>query len=101
MEKMFLHTRRWALIAAVCISAFAMTGCLESSFDLASESRLPRGMVIPPGLTRTDVSVTVDFYTLPHTSFTMRDKHGKKLTTVIGKTKGNPLYLKSTPQGPP
>src|SRR5665213_1782254 len=94
MEKVFLHTRKWALIVAVCISAIAMIGCLESSFDLASDSRLPRGMAVPPGLTRADVSVTVDYYTLPRVRFTLRDKNGKKLTTVSGKIKSNVLYLK-------
>ena len=98
--KLFLHTRRWVVIAAVWISACAITGCIESSFDLASESRLPRGMTIPPGLTRADVSVTVDFYTFGRARFTLREKNGKKLATVTGKTKGNPLYLKSTPQEP-
>jgi hypothetical protein len=94
------HTKRWALIAAVCISAWATTGCIESSFNLASESRLPQGMAIPPGLTRADVTVTLDFYTLGQARFTLRDKTGKKRTTVTGKTKGNPIYLKATPKGP-
>jgi hypothetical protein len=100
MLKMFLHVKRWSLIAAVCISACAITGCFESSFDLASESRLPQGMAIPPGLTRADVSVTVDCPLLPKAIFTLRDKSGKKLATVTGKIKSNVLYLKSTPQRP-
>jgi hypothetical protein len=100
MLKMFLHTKRWALIAAVCISACAINGCIESTFNLASESRLPQGVTIPPGLTRADVSVTLDFYTMGQAKFTLRDKTGKELTTVTGKTKGNPVYLKTTPQGP-
>jgi len=100
MSKMFLHAKRWVLIAAVCISACAISGCLESSFTIANESRLPRGMAIPPGLTRADVSVTLDYIGISQAKFTVRDKTGKKLTTVYGKTKGNPIYLKTTPQGP-
>jgi hypothetical protein len=100
MLKMFLHTKRLVLIAAVSIAACAMSGCIESSFNLASESRLPQGVTIPPGLTRADVTVTLDFYTLGQAKFTLRDKTGKKLTTVTGKTKGNPIYLKTTPKGP-
>ena len=100
MLKMFLHTKRWVLIAAGCIFACAITGCVESTFNLASESRLPQGMAIPPGLTRADVSVTLDFYTLGQAKFTLRDKNGKKLTTVTGKTKGDPMYLRATPQAP-
>ena len=99
MLKMFLHTKRWSLIATVCISTCAINGCIESTFNLASESRLPQGVTIPPGLTRADVSVTLDFYTLGQAQFTLRDKNGKKLTTVTGKTKGDPIYLKTTPHG--
>jgi hypothetical protein len=100
MLKMFPRTKRWVFIAALCISAGAMTGCLESSFDLASESRLPQGIALPTGLNRADVSVTLDFYTMGLAKFTLRDKTGKKLATVTGKTKGDPIYLKSSPQGP-
>ena len=100
MLKMYLSTKRWALVAAVCISACAITGCIESTFNLASESRLPRGIAIPPGLTRADVSVTLDYIGISQAKFTLRDKTGKKLTTVTGKTKGNPVHLKTTPQGP-
>jgi hypothetical protein len=100
MLKMFLHAKRWALIAAVCISACAISGCIESTFNLASESRLPQGVTIPPGLTRTDVSVTLDYIGISQAKFTLRDKNGKKLATVTGKTKGNPVRLNTTPQGP-
>ena len=100
MLKMFLHTKRWVPIAAVCIFACATTGCIESTFNLAKESRLPRGLAIPPGLTRDDVFVTLDFYTLGQAKFTLRDKNGKKLTTVTGKTKGDPINLGPYPPGP-
>ena len=100
MLKMFLHTKRWVPIAAVCIFACAITGCIESTFNLASESRLPQGMAIPPGLTRADVSVTLDFIDISRAKFTLRDKNGKKLATVIGKTKGNPIDLGPDPRGP-
>jgi hypothetical protein len=79
-----------------------MTGCLESSFNLASESRLPRWITLPPGLSRADVSVTLNYYTtLPGGSdakFILRDRKGKKLAEIDGKEKGSyPLYLKSCP----
>jgi hypothetical protein len=96
---MLLHAKRWGLIAAVCISACALTGCVESSFNLAAESRLPRGVAIPPGVTRADVFVTLDYIGISQAKFTLRDKTGKKLATVHGKTKGGPIYLKTTPQG--
>jgi len=100
MLKTFLCTKRCALIAVVCVFACAISGCLESSFRIASESRLPRGIAIPPGLTRADVSVTLDYIGISRATFTVRDKTGKKLTTVTGKTKGDPRYLRTTPQSP-
>ena len=100
MLKMFLDTKRLGLIVAVCISACAISGCIESSFTIANESRLPQGVSIPPGLKRADVSVTLDFIGISQAKFTIRDKTGKKLITVIGKAKGNATYLKETPRGP-
>ena len=100
MLKCYQRTKKYLLISALCISSCAVTGCIESSFNLANESRLPRGMAIPPGLTRADVSVTLDYIGMSRATFTLRDKTGKKLTTVTGKTKGNPIYLKTTTRGP-
>jgi hypothetical protein len=67
-----------------------MTGCIESSFNLASESRLPRWITLPPGLTRADVSVTLNLYAPlrgPDARFVLTDRKGKKLAEVKGKTK--------------
>ena len=99
MLKMFLDTKRFGLIVAVCISACGMSGCVESNFRIASESRLPRGLAIPPGLTRADVSATVDFYTLGQAKFILRDKNGRKIGMVTGHSKGKPLHLRATPPG--
>ena len=99
MLKMFLDTKRLGLIVAVCISACGMSGCVESYHRIASESRLPRGLAIPPGLTRADVSATVDFYTLGKAKFILRDKNGRKIGMVTGYLNGRPLYLRATPPG--
>ena len=101
MLKIFLRTDKYLLIVALCISSSAITGCLESSFNLASESRLPRSVTPPPGLTRTDVSVTLNYYTTPlgdDMKFILKDKKGKKLAKIKGKAKclyplsGYPAY---------
>jgi hypothetical protein len=103
MLKGFLRTGKYLLIAALCISSCAMTGCIESSFELASESRLPISMALPPGLSRADVSVTLNYCTtLPGSrdaKFILRDRKGKELAEIKGKVKNlYPLYLKSCPQ---
>lgn len=66
--------------------------CLESSFQLASESRLPRWEALPPGLTRADVSVTLNYYTTPlpganDAKFILKNRKGKKLAEENGKVK--------------
>jgi hypothetical protein len=100
MATMFRRKKKWILIATLCISICSTTGCLESSFHLASESRLPQGVTIPPGRTRSDVTVTMDFIGMSEAKFTMRNNAGKKLATVHGKAKGNAIYLKTTTHRP-
>jgi hypothetical protein len=78
------------LVMALSVSCCATTGCIESNFTLANESKLPRSVALPPGLTRTDVSVTLNFYTPllgPDAKFVLTDKRGKKLAEVKSKTK--------------
>jgi len=85
--------------SALCISCLAINGCAESSFQLARESRLPKFITTPAGLTRADVSVTLDYYSF-RAKFTLKDKKGKKLAKVSGKMKGRyPQQLKNPSQG--
>ena len=77
------------LIVPLCICSCVITGCVESSFTLAKESTLPRSMTLPPGLTRSDVSVTLNLYAPmrgPDAKFVLRDRKGKRLAEVKGKT---------------
>ena len=39
-----------------------LTGCLEASFELAPESRLPKWLDVPDGVARSDLRVTMDYY---------------------------------------
>lgn len=92
---MLLRTDRCLLIFALSISLFVMTGCLESSFNLASESRLPRWITLPPGVTRTDVSITLSYYASPvgdDMIVTLKDRGGKTLAKVSGKMKCHTSY---------
>ena len=52
----------------------------ESIFELASESRLPKWITLPPGLTRADVSIKMSYYVKPSGSsatFILQDTKGK------------------------
>ena len=85
------------IVAFVTLSALAIKGCEyfpESSFQLADDSRLPGWSTVPPGLTRNDVSVTLNLYSVPwpYAKFISRDRNGKKLGEVNGKTE-HPSYL--------
>ena len=55
--KCFLSTKKYLLIVAICLSCFAISGCVDSVNYLASDSRLPKWFTLPPGLTRADVTV--------------------------------------------
>jgi hypothetical protein len=94
-------------IAVLCaISGSAMVGCQyfpESTFELASESRLPKWITLPPRLTRADDSITMNYYSKPWgRSATFILQNGKRQTKVDGKVKGTgPLQLKNPPQGFP
>ena len=77
----------------------------ESTFELASESRLPKWITLPPGLTRADVSITMSYYSKPwggSATFILRDTKGQIRTKVDGKVKGlEPFQLKHLPHGFP
>ena len=100
-----LHRILVAIIAASCLT---MAGCgffPESTFELASESRLPKWFALPPGLSRSDVTVTMSYYTNASgrtLTFTLRDADKKKIAEVNGTVKGGePLKLKNQRPGFP
>ena len=94
-----------ALIIAVSVLALACEWIPESSFELASESRLPKWITLPPGITRADVSITMNYLINPlgrNSTFILQDKKGQLRTKVHGKTRGlGPDYLRHPPPGFP
>jgi hypothetical protein len=96
------------LFVALTILELTIVGCEyfpESTFELASESRLPKWITIPPGLTRDDVSITMSLFDSlwgSDVKIILLDKKGRTLTKVYGEAKGRgPLYLNHPPQGFP
>jgi hypothetical protein len=95
----------WVVVLCA-FSGTAMIGCQyfpESTFELASDSRLPKWFSPPSGLTRADVSITMSYYVKPWgRSATFKLQNGKMQMKVYGKVKGSePLQLKNPPQGFP
>ena len=80
-------------IVVLAISGSMMVGCEwfpESTFELASESRLQKWITLPPGLARADVSLTMNHYINPwgrDSTFILQDKKGQLRTKVYGKTR--------------
>lgn len=80
------------LVAAVSMVLFSTLGCEyipESTFQLASESRLPKWITLPPGLARADASITMSYYIVPwggRAVFLLRDSEGKRIEKVYGQT---------------
>jgi hypothetical protein len=111
MIKIKEHVGRLSLTVLVGIASSFIVGCAfipESSFELAKESRLPKWISLPAGLTRKDVSLTMDYYTVlsgPDTDFILKDAKGKKLAKMVGKQSCrtpiqlNPTYIAITVNG--
>ena len=60
---------------------------------MTNESRLPKGIELPPGLPRKDVSVEMNTYATVRGSdvkFVVRDRKGKKLAVVRGNSRPYP-----------
>ena len=53
----FLPAQKHLLIVAICAFSCAINGCIESTWELTSDSRLPKGITLPPGFTRADVVI--------------------------------------------
>jgi len=105
---MTIRVKKSILFLVALIIAASSMGCEwfpESTFQLASESRLPKWIALPPGLTRADVSVEMSYYIWPWGSsatFKLQNAKGQTLTKVDGKVKGSePLTLKHPSPGFP
>lgn len=109
MIKLIQRVSGYLLLGVVvAISGSTIIGCEyfpESTFTLASESRLPKWITLPPGHTRADVSITISYYDSlwgSDVKVTIQDEKKQTLTNVYGTAKGRgPLYLKHPPQGFP
>jgi len=75
----------------------------ESSFTLASESRLPKWITLPSGLTRANASITMNYYINPwgrSATFVVQSADKQTISKLTGKMRcGQPFELKNPPQG--
>lgn len=65
MMKTILRIEKCILLVVLTVLCSPIVGCEyfpESTFELASESKLPEWITIPPGHTRADVLITMSYY---------------------------------------
>lgn len=96
------------LILILTVACLSLLGCdffPESTFELASESRLPKWFTLPKELSRSDVTVTMSYYIRPSgrtATFTLLNTKKQKLAEVKGTQTGlEPLTLKKPRPGFP
>lgn len=93
------------VLAAASLTLFGCEYFPESTFELARESRLPKWFSLPPELSRSDVTVTMNYYVRSSgrtSTFILHDTKKQKLAEVNGTQKGlEPLKLKNPRPGFP
>jgi hypothetical protein len=93
------------LLAIVVLTKVGCDLFPESSFQLATDSRLPKWFTSSPELKRTDVSLTMNYYSMPwgpDARVILRDKNGHILKKDNGKERCSAFFeLETPPQGFP
>lgn len=99
------HRLSILILTVACLSLLGCDLFPESTFELASESRLPKWFALPKGLSRSDVTVTMSYYVRPSgrtATFTLLNAKKQKLAEVKGIQAGlEPLTLKKSRPGFP
>ena len=96
------------IIVTLVFACLSLYGCKffpESSFELASDSRLPKWFTLPRGLSRSDVTVMMNYYVTPSgrtSTFILQTTKKQKLAEATGTQRGlEPLKLKNPRPGFP
>ena len=83
-------------IILLCLASCDLRyGFIEAEFRLASESRLPKWLTLPPGYSRRDISIGFIFYTHPFKNYVKcivygPDPERKKLNEQVGTQRYHP-----------
>jgi hypothetical protein len=79
-----------------------LSGCVESTFTLDPDSRLPKWFSVPPGYSRADLKVQLDYYNSALSSddafFKLVNNKGKVMSEVSGKMCWHPVTAKKRNQ---
>lgn len=96
--------KRAILVLVLIISAVMILACSESSFSLATESRLPKWFTVSHGQPRDHYRVTLDYYVSSSGRYAELALYDADSFFAINKVKGvlrglEPLSLYGQPQG--
>src|SRR5258708_39781305 len=94
-----------AILAAMSLSLIGCGFFPESSFELARESRLPKWFTLPSGLSRSDVTVTMDYYIHSNrrtATFVLVDVKKRRMFAKVNGTQRGlaPLPRRNNPRPP-
>ncbi len=93
-----IASRRLAL-AVLCTFACACSDSIESTFTLAPDSKLPAWFVVPLGMTRDQLTVSLDLYTKFHATARLMDGQGHVLSKASGRVNEDTRALEGRPEG--
>ena len=82
-------------VILILLVAGLVSGCVESEFHLAKDSRLPIWFEIPDGMQREDLDVVLTYYSTGTADLTLMDvRNGKSksLKKIKGKSAHHPEY---------
>jgi hypothetical protein len=94
MFKITTRIDKFLLLFMVLAIAGSKIGCEwfpESTFELASQSKLPKWITLPPGLARADASITMSYYVMPwgrSVVFVLQDAKGQIRTRYAARREG-------------
>ncbi|MBI3352217.1 MAG: hypothetical protein HY036_06530 [Nitrospirae bacterium] len=102
--------KRLFLVLFLLVSCSPMGGCPESDFKLEPDSRLPKWFSLPPGYTRSDVTVELGLFTelydqkglvtIDNAVLIMYDRKRRIFTKVTGQNCWHPIMEKKrSPHG--
>jgi hypothetical protein len=93
MASIELNKRLKSFAIALPIS-LSLLGCVESKFELASDSRLPKWFSLPSEMTRSEVSVVLTHFTSGTSNITLVDRREKTISTIQAQNCWHPDSLK-------
>ena len=90
-----MRSKELLLIALLLASCSPIRGCVESQFTLEQDSRLPKWFSVPPGYTRSDLTVELSYYVpnfpVDNAVMELVSRNGRTLLKLTGEVCWHPV----------